>query len=95
MTAIFSPIYEVTIQLWVHKITLVVDTGAAVPILLKKYLKNTVLYPTNISLLSANNVNVKCPGQIVHTLTISNHRINFKRKCIVVNSTKVDSHNFL
>lgn len=51
---------EVTRYLGAQKITFIVDIGAAVSIIPKDYLTNTILYPMNILLISANNVKIEC-----------------------------------
>lgn len=50
---------EVTTQLGAQKITFVVEIRDAISIIPKEYLTNTILYPMNISLVSANNVKKK------------------------------------
>lgn len=70
MASTFPPLMEVTTHLGAQKIMFIVDTGAAVSIIPKEYLVNTVLYTTNIALVSANNVKIECSGQTAQTVTI-------------------------
>lgn len=58
MVCIFLTLFEVSTYSRAQKITFAVDNGDGVSVVPKEYLTNTVLYPSNISQVSANNVKI-------------------------------------
>lgn len=61
MASTFPPLLEVTTDLGAQEIMFIVDTGAAVSIIPKEYLANTVLNSTNIALVFCKQCKNRVP----------------------------------
>lgn len=68
--------------------------GAAILILLKKYLDDVVIYPTNISIVSINGQMIECSGQATLNLVMKNLRAH--QMFVITDTTKpLLGYNFL
>ena len=64
------------------------DTGAQISIIPKSFLSGIVIYPTNISVISANAQNIECSGQAQLTININNLRRDFTWTFIIAETVK-------
>lgn len=83
-----SPLMEVAARLGATNIDFVVDTGAAVSVIPKKYVNGVVIYPTNISIVAANGIKIECCGQAVLTLALHNMRRDYTWTFLIAETTK-------
>lgn len=88
LASISSPLLIVAARLGAQSLNFIVDTGAAVSILPKRYLSGAVTYPTNISLVSANDQKIECSGQAVLNLTLRNLRREFTWTFIIAETAQ-------
>ena len=86
--SIISPLLEVAAKIEAQEIKFIVDTGAAISIVPKRYLKGAVIHPTNIAIVSANGQNIQCSGQATLQVVIHNLRRDFTWTFIIAETTK-------
>ena len=81
------PLLEIKATLGATKLSLVIDTGAAVSILPKKLLAGVTVNPTPVSLSTASGTPIKCYGQANVDLQVPCLRRSFNWNFVVADTT--------